>query len=389
MRRLVSAVAAAAAIALVACSDDGSGRGGLDVLDPGTSGLVLIDCWHDVAYELDAETGRTGAKRALFADPGGDVMPADDCRELDRENGPGISIVSADGARRGATKSFDDDGARHVGYIDVRTGAFTDLSERLKLDAFGEPTDEGSGTDDFAGPILDRLIGFGADGRFYLRRAESVFSAPGPDFAQFTRHEADPVLGVRLTPDGRGALSDYDTAVAVEVGADAPPLAPYERADERYLGEDARYAPLVFSAADERSDAVPTFCRDLAWIDATHLLCDEYTGEPGVIDVTEAVLAPAAQVAETRGCGECYGREYVWLMPDGAYRPLAPRTQRELSGFAVEPGTAQVLFLASDGEDVRLYSAGTGHGSTPQVRGEFSLGDDAPPGLEYLALRFG
>lgn len=377
---------AAVALAVVGACSSGGGSGGDGVLDPQGSGLILIDCWHDVAYELDADTGEKGRKGQLFAKPDSTVSPTDDCYGASRRNGPGMSGLNADGSKRGATKSFADDGARHVGYIDVGTGKFTDLSTRLKLDAFGELTDEGSGADDFAGPIKDSLIGFGTDGRFYLERAASVFSAAGPDFKAFSKHEAEPVLGVRFAPGGRLAVSDVGAPVLIEVSANAPALGPYQGGDDRYLGEDARYAPLVFP--DDANGELPGYCEAISWIDATHLLCDGNNGAPGIIDFTEPTLASAADYAKSRGCGYCYGREYVWVMGEDAYRTLVPKTQRELSGFAIEPGTGKVLFLATDGDDVRLYAVGSSRGATPEVRGEFSLGDDAPPGLDYLTLRF-
>lgn len=381
-RRLAGAAAALAVLA--ACSSDGGG-GGSKALDWRSAGLVLIDCWNDSAYSLAADTATLGGKSALHAKPDAKVTPADDCYRNTRY-GPGVDTISSDGAKRGATKSFTEDGSQHVGYIEVETGKFTDLSNRLKLDAFGELTDEGSGADDFAGPIKDQLIGFGADGRFYLRRADAVFAADGPSYAQFSALEADPMLGVRYQPGGRLAAVGFADTPLVEVGADAPVIKPYGGAGDRYLGEDARYAPLVFNDAD--AGKVPSYCQSLDWIDATHLLCVGNDGNPGLIDFTEPTLARAADYAQERGCGDCFGREYVWAMPPGSFRALVPKTQRELSGFVIEPGAGRVLFLASDGDDVRLYAIGSARGATPENRGAFSLGDDSPPGASYLTLRW-
>jgi hypothetical protein len=380
-RRLAGAVAAL--VVLAACSSNGGDAS--KVLDPRGEGLVLIDCWHDVAYPVDADTGKLGRKGALFAKPDSTVAPAEDCYRSN-SYGPGVSTVSSDGVKRAATKSSTADGARHVGYVDVSTGTFTDLSKRLKLDAFGELTDAGSAADDFAGPIKDELIGFGADGEFYLRRADSVFAAAGPSFEQFAKLEAAPLLGVRFDPSARLAALTYADQVLVELSADTPLVEPYGGSTDRYLGEDARYAPLIFSPAD--TEPAPSHCVDLQWVDATHLLCIDSEGLPGLIDFTAPTLARAADYAQARGCGDCYGREYVWLMPEGSYRALVPKTQRDLSGFLVEPGTGQVLFLAANGDDIRLYGVGSARGATPQIRGAFSLGDSSPPGADYLTLRW-
>ena len=133
-----------------------------------------------------------------------------------------MSASSPDGALRGATRSSAGDDSRHVGYISISTGTFTDLSVRLRLDAFGELTDEGSGADDFAGPIKDGLIGFGPDGRFYLERAGSVFSAGGPQYSEFSRQEAEPILGVRFAAGGPLAISNSGAPALIEEGASCP-----------------------------------------------------------------------------------------------------------------------------------------------------------------------
>lgn len=374
---------ASALIVLAACSSGGGDAS--KVLDPRTTGLVLIDCWHDTAYPLSTDKAALGRKSAVHAKADSAISVAEDCYQSNRY-GPGIDTVSADGAKRGATRSYAEDGAQHAGFIEVATGTFTDLSKRLKLDAFGELTDEGSGADDFAGPIKDQLIGFGTDGRFYLRRADSVFAADGPSFEQFSKLEAEPMLGVRYEPGTKLAAVGFADAPLVEVTADAPHIEAYLRGGDRYLGEDARYAPLIFDKSDDGK--VPSYCADLDWIDTTHLLCIGNDRVPGIIDFTAPTLAGAAEYAHDRSCSECFGREYVWLMPPGAYRTLVPQTQRTLSGFVVEPGAGRVLFLASNGKDVRLYAIGSARGATPDNRGSFSLGDDSPPGADYLTLRW-
>jgi hypothetical protein len=257
------------------------------------------------------------------------------------------------------------------------------MSARLKLDANGELTDEGSGADDFAGPIIDRLVGFDADGAFHFVRADALYSSPGPAYREFVKEPGGTTIGARL---GGGPFAAVSTggAAMIEVPASTP-QAPAAGSTDRE-GGSLRYAPVVIDAAD--SVGRSTRCDSLQWIDATRLLCSASSSGPIVLDLAHAVLTPADAAARTGRCNDCYGRQYAMVLPAGAVTDLVPKTQRELSGFVVRPSDGTVLFLAGSGKDALLWAASGRPGGTPTKLGLISLGDDAPPATSYLTLRW-
>jgi hypothetical protein len=385
-RRALAGVVAglvAGFMVLTACSGSDGPKGTDGALPASLRGLLLMDCWHDTATVLNPKTATLENKYALARTSQKDVSLPSFCNQsYGSQYGSGMSVISPDRRLLASQRRFDD-GGRHVGYSDAASGKFIDMSTRLKLNANGEFTDKGSGADDFAGPIMDTTVGFGPDGTYYLERADKVYAAKAPLYAEFTAVSGDPLIGTR-SAGGRAATVRNGREPQVEVPAGTPDIAAY-RPEAKAETVDARYAPLGFDRADQSAGSS---CYGVDWIDADHLLCrGSSSGGPKVISLVGATLTPAATYVKANSCS-CDNRQYVMVLPAGAVTNLVPKTQRELTGFVVRPGAGTVVFLASSGSDLLLYEATLQSGATPTKLGTFKAPDGTPSGVSYLSLQW-
>lgn len=379
----LATISLVAVLILSACSSEpnGPGSSGNKILPATTKGLLMLDCWKDTATPVDAKTAKTSMTFDLSAEPAKGVYVDLGCNDSSETYGPGVSSYNPDHTLIAAWRDGQDK-SRHVGFIAAATGKFTDLSTRLKLNANGEFTDEGSGADDFAGPISDTAVGFGADGTFYVARAGKLYAAAGPAYKSFADTPKNFVVGQRLTEDGLAVTASWTGDLELSLPAGTPKIPAYypESGSESSPG----YAPVLLSEQDNGNFR----CERVRWINEKYLLCMATSRQPVVVDVSGAKLVAAPEYAKADSCSECYGQQYLWQVPDKSVRSLVPKTQRELVGFVVAKDGQSVFFLGSGGDNQAiLYSVSLKKGATPTKLGTINLAEDAAPSFSYLTLQ--
>ncbi|MFC4117113.1 hypothetical protein [Nonomuraea zeae] len=199
-------------------------------------------------------------------------------RSLCGETGdPGVSPVSPDGRRvavqvNGASESED----THVGWLDLGTGAFTDLTEKSNKKGYVTET------------FSDKNPGFAPDGSFWFRRGLRYVSS-GPDGKLTPRrlsvacitHESDEIYyrvirsvavvcpGV-VHPSGRFA-ADSTTVVEGLTSVQGAELDLVGRTIEGH-DDEPMHKPFGMEIA-VRGEGGLRDCHPTAWLGATDLLC--------------------------------------------------------------------------------------------------------------------
>ncbi|MTD16933.1 hypothetical protein GIS00_23645 [Nakamurella sp. YIM 132087] len=374
-RALVAFVAGM--VLLAGCGGSSSTSSGEPPVPADVRGPLLVDCWNDTLTELDPASAARGRSFAFAAEDDGAVRL---CDWSPGDGAGGVTAYRADGTLLAASRSGDDDSS-HAGFLDVATGTFTDLSARLRLDANGDYTDEGSGVDDFAGPVKDRVLGFAPDGSLLFVRAAKRYAAAAPGYTDFRRLPDDELIGL-TSPDGSRTAGTSLWSGVLSLPAGTPDVPPGTDTDPADVRTPAGFAPIALLGEDVAEDVG---CDRIGWIDDATLLCQD-TGSVTLVDLSGAQLVAATDLAEqVASCSLCWTSSWIWTLPAGSVRDATPASSRELFGFVADPARGVAWFLADAGTAIRLYSIGSRRGATPKLVGEFQVGDD-PTGSSWTGL---
>ncbi|MFF4617067.1 hypothetical protein [Nonomuraea jabiensis] len=314
------------------------------------------DGWRATAYDDAFRTGVASFSSVtlapllteIAAKAGGEEAVV---RSLCGEEGdPGVSPVSPDGRRIAVQVDFPSGGdPTHVGWLDLGTGTFVDLTDRSNKKGYVKET------------FSDKYPGFAPDGSFwFLRDSQRYFSADPNgrltprkvSLACFTNSNEDTFYRVvrsvavmcpgTVHPSGRFAADPSRVAVGMNViqGAELDMLA---NAVDRY--EDAPLQ-LPFGMEIVVRDGGLRHCDPLAWINATDLLCagggnDFYTAR---ID---------ARLARN-------DVEYVQHTEVKVKNEIAPATESSIITAAVSRDRRSLIIAANENDDpatAKLYRA--------------------------------
>ncbi|WP_231618463.1 hypothetical protein [Nonomuraea sp. SBT364] len=239
--------------------------------------------WRVTAYD-DAFRTRTASFSEATLEPlltevateagGEEAVVRSPCGET---GDPGVSPVSPDGRRVAVQVNGTSEGeTTHVGWLDLGTGAFTDLTEKSGRTGYVTQT------------FSDNSPGFAPDGSFWFRRGLRYFSA-GPDGRPAPRrlslacikHRSDEVYYrvVRsiavvcpgtVHPSGKFA-ADSTTVVKGLTSVQGAELDLVDATIEGH-GDEPMRKPFGMEIA-VRDDGRLRGCRPTAWLGTTDLLC--------------------------------------------------------------------------------------------------------------------
>ena len=239
--------------------------------------------WRVTAYD-DAFRTRTASFSGATLEPlltevatkaGGEEAVV---RSLCGETGdPGVSPVSPDGRRVAVQVNGASEGeATHVGWLDLGTGAFTDLTEKSNKKGYVTET------------FSDKNPGFAPDGSFWFRRGLRYFSAdldgkltPRRLSLACIKHESDEVyyrvirsIAVvcpgTVHPSGK-FVADFTTVVKGLTSVQGAELDLVDRTIEGH-GDEPMQKPFGMEIA-VRNDGRLRDCHPTAWLSTTDLLC--------------------------------------------------------------------------------------------------------------------
>ncbi|MFI6734765.1 hypothetical protein ACIBI9_17705 [Nonomuraea sp. NPDC050451] len=266
------------------------------------------------------------------------------------EGDPGVSPVSPDGRRIAVQVDFPSSGdPTHVGWLDLGTGTFVDLTDRSNKKGYVKET------------FSDKYPGFAPDGSFwFLRDSQQYFSADPNgrltprklSLACFTNSNEDTFYRVvgsvavmcpgTVHPSGRFAANPSRAAVGINLvqGAELDILA---NTVDRY-GDAPLQLP--FGMKIVVRDGGLRHCDPLAWINATDLLCaggsnDFYT----------------ARINSRLARNDI---EYVQHTEVKVKDEIAPATESSIITVAVSRDRRSLIIAADENDDpatAKLYRA--------------------------------
>ncbi|MDT0542498.1 MULTISPECIES: hypothetical protein [Streptomyces] len=284
----------------------------------------------------------------------------------------GVSPVSPDGRRVAVEVVTDEVGAltsSHVGWLDLTTGEFTDITEAAQKGGYSPETHS------------DGFPGFAPDGSLWFLRDEQVYYS-ADESGRLTRHPISkachdersgndgfyrPVNSAAVTcprlihPSGKFAVSPGKIIDGIDSydGFDLDLLAPHmDRLDDDTVFGDPTDQMVVRDGDDVRD------CDPVAWINADDVLCEE----------ASAFFTVRADASELGG------------KPDGPLAAevkaeIAPETDNKILSVALSTDR-QYLYIASkevlDDGDIKLYRAGLTSPGRPEELGPLpqGVGDD-------------
>ncbi|MEV4110253.1 hypothetical protein [Nonomuraea sp. NPDC049695] len=271
---------------------------------------------------------------------------------------PGVSPISPDGRRIAVQVDFPSSGdPTHVGWLDLGTGTFVDLTDRSNKKGYVKET------------FSDENPGFAPDGSFwFLRDSEQYFSAD-PDgrltprkvsLACFNNRHEDTFYRVvgsvavlcpgTIHPSGRFAANPSGVAVGWNriQGAELEILA---NTVDRY--EDA--PPwLPFGMKIVVRDGGLRDCHPLAWLNATDLLCSG-----GSNDLYTAQVNPRLARDDI---------DYVQHTEVKVKNEIAPKTETTITTMAISRDRRSLIIAADENEDpatAKLYRVSLTSPSAP------------------------
>lgn len=307
------------------------------------------DHWQAVAYD-DAFRTRTASFSSATIQPhltevaakaGGDEASV---RSLCED---GVSSVSPDGRRVAVEVGLADDTDTHVGWLDLGTGEFTDLTAASNKKGYVSET------------FSDEKPGFAADGSlWFLRDHQEYFSADPTgrltprelSLACFGRRGDDTYHHVvksvavlcpgTVHPSGRFAASPRGVAqwLSTVQGFQLDLLA---RKVDRY-SDAPDFRPFAMQVA-VRDDGEWRDCTPVTWIDATDLLC-----AGGGNDFYTVAVDPAL----ARGDLDHAQSTKVRVKAE-----IAPATETSIISVAVSRDRRSLIIAAGDDGSAKLYRA--------------------------------
>ncbi|MET7330404.1 hypothetical protein [Nonomuraea sp. NPDC005650] len=290
---------------------------------------------------------KAGGEKAVVGSPCGE------------EGDPGVSPVSPDGRRVAVQVDFPSSGdPTHVGWLDLGTGTFVDLTARSNKTGYVKET------------FSDKHPGFGPDGSlWFLRDSQQYFSAD-PDgrltprklsLACFSNSEEDTFYRVvgsvavmcpgTVHPSGRFAADPGRVAVGINV---------VQGAELSILGNTVdRYgdAPLQLPFGMEivvRDDGALRNCDPLAWIGAAELLCAGGSNDFYTARVNAALARDDV--------------DYVQHTEVKVKNEIAPATESSIITVAVSRDRRSLIIAADENGDpatAKLYRASLVSPSAP------------------------
>ncbi|MEV0235439.1 hypothetical protein [Nonomuraea sp. NPDC050786] len=274
----------------------------------------------------------------------------------DEEVDPGVNPISPDGRRIAVQVDFPSDSdPTHVGWLDLGTGTFVDLTDRSNKKGYVKET------------FSDENPGFAPDGSFWFLRDSQQFFSAGPDgrltprrvsLACFNnRHESTfyRVVGSvavlcpgTIHPSGRFAANPSRVAVGWNLfqGAELELLA---NTVERY--EDAPLQ-LPFGMRIVMRDGGLRHCDPLAWLNATDLLC-----LGGSNDLYTARVNPGLARDDI---------DHIQHTEVKVKNKMAPETETPIISVAVSRDRRSLIIAAGENNDTaKLYRVSLASPSDP------------------------
>ncbi|MBN6056693.1 hypothetical protein JYK22_32495 [Nonomuraea sp. RK-328] len=311
--------------------------------------------WQAVAYDESFRTRGPSFSTAPLAQhlagiatkAGGEEA---NVRSLCGENGdPGMSPVSPDGRRLAVQIEPQSGGDTHVGWLDLVTGTFTDITEMSATKGYANKT------------YSDEAPGFAPDGSFWFERALEYYSA-----------DENGRLTLRRSSDVCGGGSDEDQVYRIVKNVAVPcPAAvhPSGRFVVRTGMFGLTFAPLaVEDAYYTRASVRGRACAAVAWVNATELLCKG--NDNGFYT---ARVNPAAVQDDP---------EYVHDITLNLKAEIAPATENTIMAVALTRDRRSLIIAAEDDADTaKIYRASLVTPSDPvevgpvppEVRESFTL----------------
>ncbi|KAK1178815.1 hypothetical protein B7755_012105 [Streptomyces sp. NBS 14/10] len=363
----------ASATGPVICWDDGDGKGEhVAAFDDTFSKRVATYSEEPLLSRL-AEIAEEGdADRAFVRSLCGKQQYRKSAADL------GVSPVSPDGRRVAVEVVTDEAGAltsSHVGWLDLATGEFTDITEAARKGGYSPEKHS------------DAFPGFAPDGSLWFLRDEQVYYSADEN-GSLSRHPISkachdersgndgfyrPVNSAAVTcprlihPSGKFAVSPGTVIDGIDSydGFDLDLLAPQmDRLDDDTAFGDPT-DQMVVRDGDGDGDGDVRDCDPVAWINADDVLCE------GASDAFFSVRADASELGKK---------------PDGPLEAqvkaeIAPETDNEVLSVAMS-ADRQYLYIASedtlDDGGVKLYRAGLTSPGEPEELGPLpqGVGDD-------------
>jgi hypothetical protein len=271
---------------------------------------------------------------------------------------PGVSPVSPDGRRIAVqVNGTSEHDSKHVGWLDLGTGAFTDLTERSNKKGYVTET------------FSDDRPGFAPDGSLWFRRGLRYYSADSKGLLTPRRlsiacikNESDEIYyrvirsiavvcpGV-VHPSGRFAADP----TTVAKGLSSVRGAELDLIDRTIDGHDDEpmHKPFGMEVV-VRDDGGLRGCLPLAWLDTTELLC-----QGGDNDFYTARVAPRLARDDV---------EYVQNVEVKVLREVAPATQSSVIAAALSKDRRSLIIASGAGNDIdtaKLYRVGLEPVSAP------------------------
>ncbi|WP_406313398.1 hypothetical protein OHA77_33830 [Streptosporangium sp. NBC_01639] len=287
-----------------------------------------------LSAQLTEIAQQAGGERAFVRDLCGD------------EGDAGISPVSPDGRRVAVQVDFPDSGTpTHVGWLDLGTGAFTDITERSTKRGYVKET------------FSDEQPGFAPDGSFWFLRDSQEFLSADVN-GRLSTHQISlacfrntneetfyrPVKSAAVMcpgtvhPSGTFAADPRNVAVRFSsvAGFELDVLA--DRVDR--FADGPIHSPFSVQVA-VRDDGELRDCTPVAWVNATDLLCAGSSN-----DFYTVRIDPAAARADL---------EYAETTEVGVKAEIAPATETTIVSIAVSRDRQSLIIAA--GEDAQAGTA--------------------------------
>ncbi|MER6144887.1 hypothetical protein ABT174_33445 [Streptomyces sparsogenes] len=287
----------------------------------------------------------------------------------------GVSPVSPDGRRVAVEVVTQEVGAltsSHVGWLDLVTGDFKDITEAARKRGYSPETHS------------DEFPGFAPDGSLWFLRDDQVYYSADEN-GRLTRHPISrachdersgndgfyrPVKSVAVTcprlihPSGKFAVYPNTVIDGIDLhdGLDLDLLAPHmdRRGDDTVFGDPTDQL-IVRDGADVRG------CDPVAWVNDDDLLCEGASNTFFTVRVDASELGKRAAASDP--------------LETGVKAEIARETNNQILSIALSTDR-QYLYIAAkevlDEGDVRLYRASLTSPGEPEDLGPLpaGVGDD-------------
>ncbi|MGW4476624.1 hypothetical protein ACWENQ_43790 [Nonomuraea sp. NPDC004354] len=267
------------------------------------------------------------------------------------EGDPGISPVSPDGRRVAVQVDFPSSGdPTHVGWLDLSTGTFTDLTDRSSKKGYVKET------------FSDKDPGFAPDGSFWFRRDSQQYFSADPNgrltprrlsLACFSNRDEDTFYRVVRSvavlcpgivhPSGRFAADPGGVAVGMALvqGVELDILA---NTVDRYADAPI-HLPFGMKVA-VRDGGDLRDCNPVAWINTTDLLCTGASNDFYTVEIDPKTARNDL--------------EYVQSTEVKVKAEIAPATETAIISVAVSRDRRSLIIAADENNSTataKLYRA--------------------------------